>query len=182
MDFFVSRSKVKGRTWATNSLEGANTQEDLSLTLAKSTNLKDDKCDEATSPIKTDSSKKSNKLVKAFSNYMLTNRDKISSNLPKGTTGREIRKELGRRWKMLSYEEKSSYCDVEFINKKQSEKVKNNVYCEYRISSGQVTQIFHEVEDEILKESFEVGVAIDYNKLYEIDFKDEFYNDDDYEY
>ena len=177
---------MKGRTWVNNEPVDAKTQQDQSLIDNSPRDVETDDVSEATG-VKTTSlpngAKKSSKLVKAFSNYQLVNKEKISADLPKGATGREIRKEIGRRWKLLSYEEKSLYCDAELDKKKkQSEKLNQNVYCEYRISSDKVTQVFHEVEDEISKDSFEVDVVMDYNQIYEINFNDEFYNDDDYDY
>ena len=180
-----NRSKVKGRTWINNVSLDSKSQQDQSLDINDSKDLEADEITEVKS-VKTnslpDGTKKSNKLVKAFSNYQLVNKEKISAELPKGTSGREIRKELGRRWKMLSNEEKTLYCDAEFGKKKEKEKLNQHVYCEYKICSEKVTQVFHDVEDEISKDSFEVDVVMDYNKIYEINFKDEFYNEDDYDY
>ena len=50
-------------------------------------------------------------LLKAFNSYMAQKKGAVSQEMP-GATLREVRRELGRRWKLLTVEEKTSYRPV----------------------------------------------------------------------
>ena len=47
-------------------------------------------------------------LVKAFNRYVSMEKAAVSADMAE-LTAREVRRELGRRWKLLSLEEKMSY-------------------------------------------------------------------------
>ena len=51
-------------------------------------------------------------LVKAFNRYVSQERAAVSADMEE-LTAREVRRELGRRWKLLSQEEKMSYLSSE---------------------------------------------------------------------
>ena len=51
-------------------------------------------------------------LMKAFNRYVSLERAAVSADMEE-LTAREVRRELGRRWKLLSQEEKMSYLSSE---------------------------------------------------------------------
>lgn len=51
------------------------------------------------------------KLMKAFSNYQAMHRDNLSKEMP-GASRREIKRELGRRWKLMDEKRKLTFLDI----------------------------------------------------------------------
>merc|ERR1712107_778869 len=50
-------------------------------------------------------------LQKAFSNYQAMNRDSLSKEMPKASR-RDLKKELGRRWKLLDLKSKITFLNI----------------------------------------------------------------------
>ena len=99
-------------------------------------------------------------LLKAFSNFQKVHRENVSKEAPSASK-MEVKRELGRRWKLLGEKQKLKYLDSNFSPKKVEKKkiLKNEKNLSSRIKreviQEELVTVTHKVKDEFCEEEEE---------------------------
>merc|ERR1712137_423831 len=99
-------------------------------------------------------------LLKAFSNFQKVHRENVSKEAPSASK-MEVKRELGRRWKLLGEKQKLKYLDSNFSPKKVEKKkiLKDLNHLSSRIKreviQEELVTVTHKVKDEFCDEEEE---------------------------
>merc|ERR1719184_768827 len=96
-------------------------------------------------------------MMEAFKNYMVKNKCKVAEEMV-GATGREVRSELGRRWKSLSDIEKEKFIDA---NVKDDSNQENEVVLKSEVPLKSEVKIDLSSSNRILDSSKDIYDASD---------------------
>ena len=104
-------------------------------------------------------------LLKAFSNFQKVHRENVSKEAP-AASKMEVKRELGRRWKLLGEKQKLKYLDSNFSPKKAEKKKilkkgsidqKIEVRIKREVIKKELVTVTHKVKDELCEEEVQEG-------------------------